>query len=238
MMGNAQRLLITQMGVWVSPSAPYTCRFRVEVYLPESAGDATDLVDLWEGNRRMFCEIRGSELSATGASAPLLPVDEQNIQNFGSIEGGSGPQSNRANIRPGEFRTVSMPIALTNLKDPSKRPEGPFYLRATVRMSGEGTPPGGDIVPLMQDAGTGQALYQVDAEIKGDADGGESSEISLRSMLPHLTSQSSVFAVYSIGQKITQLPNGRIRVLGKSRTVSLLERRAGAVSVISTQEPW
>lgn len=159
-MGNARRFLITQMGVWVSPTAPFTCRFRTEVYLPESVGDPTTVVDLWEGNRRMFCEIRGSEIGPLGSSAPVTPADQQNIQGYGSIEGGAGPASARAKMRPGDYRTISMPFALA-LNDPAKRPEGPFYLRATIRIAGNNNV-GADIAPLLQETGTGQAVYAVD----------------------------------------------------------------------------
>lgn len=159
LMGNSRRMLITQMGVWVSGTAPFTCNFRTEVYLPNSIGDSTNTVNLWEGNRRMFCEIRGTELGGTGATAPTTPVDQQRIEGYGTLEGGSGPPANRAILRPGEFRTITMPIPLsTNIVT---RPVGPFYLRATIRIANNNNV-GADIVPLMQDTGTGQAQYTLD----------------------------------------------------------------------------
>jgi hypothetical protein len=76
------------------------------------------------------------------------------------------------------------------------------------------------------------------AEIAGVADTGEQSEVDFRPTLPFLTTQSSTFEVYSIGQKISQSRNNDIRVQGQSRSTSLVEWRDGAAKVLSTQEPW
>ncbi len=62
-------------------------------------------------------------------------------------------------------------------------------------------------------------------EIKGIADSGEESEATVRKVIGLLAAKGNVFSVFSIGQKIIQLPNGKINVLGESRTRTLLERR-------------
>lgn len=163
MMGNARRLLITQMGVWVSDTAPSTTvRFRTEVFLPPSAGDSTNEVDLWEGNREMFCEIAGGNFSQT-ASAPRTPVNKRIIKDYGTIEGGTGPQSSRAKMKPGDYRTISMPFDLTTLTSNATRPTGPFYLRATL-YNPNSVQYGADIAPQMQAPGNdwGQAQYDID----------------------------------------------------------------------------
>lgn len=75
------------------------------------------------------------------------------------------------------------------------------------------------------------------AEIKGIADGGEASEAQLANILPFLTTRSSAFAVYSVGQKIRQLPSGKIQVLGESRSLTLLERESdGTLTKRSTAD--
>ncbi|HRJ72406.1 MAG TPA: hypothetical protein PLS03_09275 [Terrimicrobiaceae bacterium] len=58
----------------------------------------------------------------------------------------------------------------------------------------------------------------------------------MQNLLAYLTTRSNVFSVFSVGQKIQQLPNGRIVVLGESRTRTLLERENNRVRVVSTQE--
>ena len=71
------------------------------------------------------------------------------------------------------------------------------------------------------------ALYLMPGEIcevKGIADSGEQSEALVRNTIGLLTTQSNVFLVFSVGQKIQQLPNGQIKVLGEVRTRTLLER--------------
>ncbi len=74
---------------------------------------------------------------------------------------------------------------------------------------------------------TNEKLYPMTgeiSEIKGLADSGESSEDFVRGMVGFLTTQSNVFSVFSVGQKIQQLPSGTIKILGESRTRTVLER--------------
>ena len=74
-------------------------------------------------------------------------------------------------------------------------------------------------------------------EVKGIADTGEDSESMTRALTGFLTTQSNVFSVYSIGQKITQLPGGRIQVNSESREQTLLERQEnGKVRMLSRKE--
>ena len=77
-------------------------------------------------------------------------------------------------------------------------------------------------------------------EIKGISDSGEASELNLQKLIGLLTTNSNVFSVFSVGQRIQQLPNGTIKILGESRNCSLLERyRDGAswkVREVSTTE--
>ena len=77
-------------------------------------------------------------------------------------------------------------------------------------------------------------------EVRGIADGGEESEALVRGLVGFLTTQSNVFSVYSVGQKIQQLPNGTIKILGESRNRSLLERYQDGIDwkvrVVSTTE--
>lgn len=73
-------------------------------------------------------------------------------------------------------------------------------------------------------------------EVKGIADDGEASEALARGLVGFLTTQSNVFSVFSVGQKIQQLPDGRINVLGESRTRTVLERNIGTVRVVSTTD--
>lgn len=61
-------------------------------------------------------------------------------------------------------------------------------------------------------------------EIMGLADSGEESEDLVQGLAGFLTAQSNVYSVFSVGQKIQQLPGGKIKVLGESRTRTLLER--------------
>jgi len=157
LMGNARRILITQIGVWISDTAPFQCRFRAEVFLPASAGDATTEVDLLEGDRYVLYEIAGPEFSQPDSTVN----DYRKIASYGSIEGGTGSTANRAKMHPGQFRTVSISYPLVRLKDPTKRPQGPLYVRATLRVAGDPTI-GADIAPLLQDTGTAQAPYVLD----------------------------------------------------------------------------
>lgn len=152
MMGNARRLLITQMGVWISESAPFQCRFRTEVFLPPSAGDAATEVDLLEGDRHMLNEIASPAFAASSTG------NYQKIALYGSIEGGSGPTANRAKMRPGQFRTITMMFPAGG----STRPSGSVYLRSTIRIAGNANV-GADIAPSLQVvSGTGQAAYLLD----------------------------------------------------------------------------
>ncbi len=85
---------------------------------------------------------------------------------------------------------------------------------------------------------TAEKLYGMPGEIceiSGLAPG-EEDEYVVQNLLAYLTTRSNVFSVFSVGQKIQQLPNGRILVLGESRTRTLLERENGRVRVVSTQE--
>lgn len=86
---------------------------------------------------------------------------------------------------------------------------------------------------------TAQGLFSLPGsvcEVKGVADSGEASEAVVRGMIGFLTDRSNVFSVFAIGQKIQQLPNGTIKVLGESRTRSLLELSGGKMRVVSTAE--
>lgn len=74
---------------------------------------------------------------------------------------------------------------------------------------------------------TGAKLYPMPGEIcevKGIADTGEASEAFARGLVGRLTTQSNVFSVFAVGEKIQQLPNGIIKVTGQTQTRSLLER--------------
>ena len=77
-------------------------------------------------------------------------------------------------------------------------------------------------------------------EIKGISDKGEASELTMQKLAGLLTTNSNVFSVYSVGQKIQQLPNGTIKILGESRNRSLLERYQDGIDwkvrVVSTTE--
>jgi hypothetical protein len=84
-----------------------------------------------------------------------------------------------------------------------------------------------------------QGLYTMPAaicEVKGVADAGEASEATVRGLIGFLTTQSNVFSVFAIGQKIQQLPTGAIKVLGESQTRSLIELSEGKMRVVSTTE--
>ncbi|CAN5393255.1 hypothetical protein BH09VER1_BH09VER1_08220 [soil metagenome] len=61
------------------------------------------------------------------------------------------------------------------------------------------------------------------SEVQGLADG-EENEGVVRGLVQYLTTNSNVFSVYSVGQKIQQRQNGTFRVLGESRWRTLLER--------------
>lgn len=85
---------------------------------------------------------------------------------------------------------------------------------------------------------TAEKLYGMPGEIceiSGIAPN-EDEEFFVQNLLAYLTTRSNVFSVFSVGQKIQQLPNGRIVVLGESRTRTLLERENNRVRVVSTQE--
>ena len=74
---------------------------------------------------------------------------------------------------------------------------------------------------------TNEHLYPMTggiSEITGLADSGEASEELVQGMVGFLTPQSNVFSVFSVGQKIQQLPTGKIKILGESRIRTLLER--------------
>jgi hypothetical protein len=86
---------------------------------------------------------------------------------------------------------------------------------------------------------TAAGLFSMPAavcEVKGVADTGEESEAVVRGMIGFLTNRSNVFSVFAVGQKILQLPNGTIRVLGESRTRNLIELSGGKMRVVSTAE--
>jgi len=61
-------------------------------------------------------------------------------------------------------------------------------------------------------------------EIEGIADTGEASEDNLIGLVDHLTTNSNVFSIYSIGQKVRQYASGRIDILGEVRTRTIVER--------------
>lgn len=65
------------------------------------------------------------------------------------------------------------------------------------------------------------------AEVRGIADAGEESERNLHGLVDLVNTRSNVFRVYSVGQAVTQLPDGRISVLAENYTVALLERIEG-----------
>lgn len=74
---------------------------------------------------------------------------------------------------------------------------------------------------------TGEKLYSMPGEIcevKGIADGGEESESLARGLTGFFTDRSNVFSVFSVGQKIQQLPTGKIKILGESRIRTMMER--------------
>lgn len=153
-MGNARRMLITQMGVWVSDTAPWVCKFRTEVYLPLSVGDSTTEVNLLDGDRYMLNEVACPEFNGSASQAG----DFRKISSYGSIEGGTGAMAQRAKMKPGQFRTITMTFTASS---GTARPAGPVYLRSTIRIAGNPNV-GADIAPLWQSTGTGQARYQID----------------------------------------------------------------------------
>ncbi|MDE1171846.1 MAG: hypothetical protein PW734_11685 [Verrucomicrobium sp.] len=62
------------------------------------------------------------------------------------------------------------------------------------------------------------------AEIKGIADGGESSEELLREILPLATARGDVFTLYAVGQSLSQDRQGRVHVQGERRLRQTVER--------------
>ena len=95
-----------------------------------------------------------------------------------------------------------------------------------------GSNPGAAFGPT---AFTAEKLYPMTGqicEIMGLADSGEASEKLVQGLAGFLTAQSNVFSVFSVGQKIQQLPSGKIKVLGESRTRTMLERYE------DTSVPW
>lgn len=75
----------------------------------------------------------------------------------------------------------------------------------------------------------GAKLYPMPGEIsevKGIADGGEESEPFARQLVGRLTAQSNIFSVFAVGEKIQQTPppSSIIKVLGQTRTCTVLER--------------
>jgi len=84
------------------------------------------------------------------------------------------------------------------------------------------------------------ALYSMVGEIceiHGIADTGEVSEEMVRGIFGFLADRGSVFSVFAVGEKIFQMPNGKILIQGTSRMRALLERpENGRVRVISISE--
>jgi len=62
------------------------------------------------------------------------------------------------------------------------------------------------------------------AQIKGVADGGESSEFLIRSVIDQLSTRGNVFTIYSVGQVLKQTPRGSIVVTSEQRLKSSVER--------------
>jgi hypothetical protein len=88
---------------------------------------------------------------------------------------------------------------------------------------------------------TAEKLYPMTGqicEIMGLADSGEESEDLVRGLAGFLTAQSNVYSVFSVGQKIQQLPGGKIKVLGESRTRTLLERYEDTGAAWKTGGTW
>jgi hypothetical protein len=61
-------------------------------------------------------------------------------------------------------------------------------------------------------------------EIAGVADGGEESEAVIRSIANLITTRSSVYTIYSVGQTLKQTRNGSLLVTAESRQQTMLER--------------
>lgn len=79
------------------------------------------------------------------------------------------------------------------------------------------------------------------AEVADVASSGEESEALLREIIPHLTAKGQVFAVYAVGQKLKELPNGSLNVVGEARSMTILElvpqyRRDGSGNLIQPLE--
>jgi len=72
-------------------------------------------------------------------------------------------------------------------------------------------------------------------EIKGVADGGESSEELVREISNQITARGGVFCVYSIGQTLKQTSDGRLLVLAEQRTQSFVERLQDPNGGVSTR---
>jgi len=68
-------------------------------------------------------------------------------------------------------------------------------------------------------------------EMKGIADGGESSEELLRQTANLFTARGNVYTVYSIGQAIKQTPAGKLVVTGEQRMQAMVERYVDSTSV-------
>ena len=73
----------------------------------------------------------------------------------------------------------------------------------------------------------GSGIYSMPgelAEIQGIADGGETSETKLQSIVDLATTRSNVFRIYSIGQAIQQAKNNTLTVTGEHRDCTFVER--------------
>lgn len=140
-MGNARRLLITQLGVWMDDTPPFKVNFYTEVFLPLSAGG--NVTNLQTG-RDMFNQIAYDEMDGGNLTRKILVAGTNSpLQNV------AGSGSARYRLEPGEFRTIIMSysgIATNNLVNPTNRPVGNIYLRSVVRVANNNNY-GVDIVP-------------------------------------------------------------------------------------------
>ena len=140
-MGNARRLLITQLGVWMGDTPPFKVNFYTEVFLPLSAGGS--VTNLQTG-RDMFNQIAYDEMDGGNLTRKILVAGVNSpLQNV------AGSGSARYRLDPGEFRTIIMSypgIATNNLANPTNRPAGNIYLRSVVRVANNNNY-GVDIVP-------------------------------------------------------------------------------------------
>lgn len=142
--------------------------------------------------------------------APYYPMDDGQISPTNSIMGRINLNVENTPFGNSVIRTEGLRAVLKDRADASKLDELVENLRQRTPASGSAQ----------------KALYSIGqlAEIKGFADTGETSEQSLKGILDLVSVQGNIFRVHSIGQSITQTPQGKLVVQAEAYEIALLER--------------